>query len=220
MGFLRVGQILVQLFTMLPGALVPVLFVRLRAEDDFGTRIRGAERSLRTMWWAGLACLVVFLLLDRWVLTLFFGKAFLPALQSTRVLVLGAISESVGQLLHQPLLASRRMRLFLIAQNGAALLAALAGALLIPRLGGAGFLTAKLIYGLVPLLLYFANSRGQFVEPAPLDRLLLLSLGLIPLCWLPSQGTLPSPLEVGLLLGALGLLTLDSRSLLRGLARN
>lgn len=214
-GYLRVGQILVQMFTLLPGALVPVLFVRLRSDGDFGTRIRGAERSLRTLWWSALACLAVFLLIDRWVLTLFFGRDFLPALQATRVLVLGAIAESVGQLLHQPLLASRRMRLFLIAQNGGALLAALAGGLLIPRLGMAGFLSAKLVYGVVPLVLYFCDARGQFMEPRPLDRLLLLSLALIPLCWLPGQGSLPSLWEVGLVVGALGLLALESRSLLR-----
>lgn len=218
-GFLRVGQILVQLFTMLPGALVPVLFVRLRADRDFGSRIRGAERSLKALWWTALACLVVFLLIDRWLLLLFFGPAFLPALQATRVLVLGAIGESVGQLLHQPLLASRRMRLFLLAQNGSAVVAALAGALLIPRLGSAGFLTAKLIYGLLPLFIYYLDARGQFEDPAPMDRLQLLCFALIPLCWLPAGGSAPDPREIGLLLGAMALLTLDSRSLLRDRAK-
>ncbi len=212
-GFLRVGQILVQLFTMLPGALVPVLFVRLRADRDFGSRIRGAERSLKALWWTGLACLVLFLLIDRWLLLLFFGRDFLPALQATRVLVLGAIGESVGQLLHQPLLASRRMRLFLLAQNGSTLVAALAGALLIPRLGSGGFLAAKLIYGLLPLLLYYLDARGQYEDHAPLDRLLLLSFALLPICWLPVGGTAPGPWELVPLLGAMALLTLDSRSL-------
>jgi O-antigen/teichoic acid export membrane protein len=161
--------------------------------------------------------LVVFLLVDRWLLTLFFGPAFLPALQATRVLVLGAIGESIGQLLHQPLLASRRMRLFLIAQNGGALLAALAGALLIPRIGAAGFLASKLIYGLVPMLMYFAAAWPQFVNPAPLIRLLLLSLALIPICWLPSSGIQPSPSEVVVVVVALAVLAFDGGSLLRGL---
>jgi hypothetical protein len=40
--------------------------------------------------------------------------------------------------LHQPLLASRRTRLYFVAQNGAAILAALAGSVLIPRLGVEG----------------------------------------------------------------------------------
>ena len=216
-GYLRVGQILVQLFTLLPGALVPVLFVRLRAGNDLQERMRGTERSLQALWWTALVCLVVFLLVDRWVLTLFFGPAFLPALQATRVLVLGAIGESIGQLLHQPLLASRRMRLFLVAQNGGALLAALAGALLIPRVGAAGFLASKLIYGLVPMLMYFAAARPEFVNPGPLIRLLLLSLALIPVCWLPSSGIQPSPTEVGVVVVALAVLAIDGGSLLRGL---
>jgi O-antigen/teichoic acid export membrane protein len=212
-GFLRVGQILVQLFTMLPGALVPVLFVRLRADRDFGSRIRGAERSLKALWWTGLACLVLFLLIDRWLLLVFFGRDFLPALQATRVLVLGAIGESVGQLLHQPLLASRRMGLFLLAQNGSTLVAALAGALLIPRLGSGGFLSAKLIYGMLPLLLYYLDARGQYENPAPLDRLLLLSFALVPICWLPVGGTAAGAWEIVPLVGAMAMLTLDSRSL-------
>ena len=216
-GYLRVGQILVQLFTLLPGALVPVLFVRLRAGNDLQERMRGTERSLQALWWTALVCLVVFLLVDRWLLTLFFGPAFLPALQATRVLVLGAIGESIGQLLHQPLLASRRMRLFLVAQNGGALLAALAGALLIPRVGAAGFLASKLIYGLVPMLMYFAAARPEFVNPGPLIRLLLLSLALIPVCWLPSSGIQPSPTEVGVVVVALAVLAIDGGSLLRGL---
>lgn len=213
-GFLRVGQILVQLFTMLPGALVPVLFMRLRADSGLEERIRGTERSLRALWWTGLACLVLFLLVDRWVLTLFFGPAFLPALQATRVLVLGAIAESVGQLLHQPLIASRRMRLFLVAQNGAALLAAAAGVLLIPRIGSAGFLASKLIYGLVPLLFYFAASRSRFQEPGPLQRLMVLTLALIPICWLPAASAVPGPAEVLPLLAIALLLLLDGHSLL------
>ena len=216
-GYLRVGQILVQLFTLLPGALVPVLFVRLRAGNGFQERMRGTERSLQALWWTALVCLVVFLLVDRWLLTLFFGPAFLPALQATRVLVLGAIGESIGQLLHQPLLASRRMRLFLVAQNGGALLAALAGALLVPQIGAAGFLASKLIYGLVPMLMYFAAALPEFVNPAPLIRLLLLSLALIPICWLPSGGIQPSPTEVGVVVVALAVLAFDGGSLLRGL---
>jgi O-antigen/teichoic acid export membrane protein len=216
-GYLRVGQILVQLFTLLPGALVPVLFVRLRAGNGFQERMRGTERSLQALWWTALVSLVVFLLVDRWVLSLFFGPAFLPALQATRVLVLGAIGESVGLLLHQPLLASRRMRLFLVAQNGAALFAALAGALLIPRIGAAGFLASKLIHALIPMLIYFAAARPEFVNPAPLTRLMLLSLALIPICWLPSSGSQPSPTEVGVVVVALAVLAFDGGSLLRGL---
>ena len=219
-GYLRVGQILVQLFTLLPGALVPVLFVRLRSGSDFQERMRGTERSLRALWWSALICLVGFLLIDRWVLTLFFGPTFLPALQATRVLVLGAIGESIGQLLHQPLLASRRMRLFLVAQNGGALLAALAGLLLIPRIGAAGFLAAKLVYGLVPMALYFAAAWPAFAErEAPL-RHLTLTLALVPICWMPARGGQAGWIELLALLVAAIVLAWEAPSLLRGLRRS
>jgi O-antigen/teichoic acid export membrane protein len=219
-GYLRVGQILVQLFTLLPGALVPILFVRLRSGSDFQEQMRGTERSLRALWWSALICLVGFLLIDRWVLTLFFGPTFLPALQATRVLVLGAIGESVGQLLHQPLLASRRMRLFLVAQNGGALLAALAGLLLIPRIGAAGFLAAKLIYGLVPMLLYFAAAWPAFKERGVPLRHLMLTLALAPICWLPASGGKPGMIELLVLLGSLIVLGGEGPSLMRDLRRS
>ena len=215
-GYLRVGQILVQLFTLLPGALVPVLFVRLRSGTDFEDRMRGTERSLRALWWSSLVCLVGFLLVDRWVLTLFFGPSFLPALQATRVLVLGAIAESVGLLLHQPLLASRRMRLFLVAQNGAVLVAALTGVLLIPRIGTAGFLAARLLHGLLPVLLYFAAAWPAFQERGVLLRHLLLTLAAIPICWWPASGGRGGMIELALLLGALILLGCEALWRLRG----
>jgi len=215
-GFLRVGQIVVQLFTLLPGALMPVLFVRLRESEHLHEQTRGIERSLRLLWWSGLVCLVLYLLLDRWVVPLFFGAAFLPSLQASRVLVLAAVAESLSQVLHQPLLASRRTGLFLLTQNGAALLAAGAGALLIPRLGVGGFLVAKLVFALVPLLTYFAVAQNGFNAAAPLWRHLVLTLALLPLCWLPDQGNNAyAAWEPMALLMALGLLAIDGWPLRR-----
>jgi O-antigen/teichoic acid export membrane protein len=183
-GYLRVGQIVVQLFTLLPGALMPVLFVQLREGEDLAQRQRSSERSLRAIWWSGLACLVAYGLLDRWIVPLIFGQSFLPSLQATRILVLAAVAESISQVLHQPLLASRRTRLYFIAQNGAVTMAALAGWILIPRLGVDGFLVAKLLYALTPLLIYYLAARGHLLERSALDRHLLLTLALIPVCWL------------------------------------
>lgn len=209
-GYLRAGQILVQLFTLLPGALVPVLFVRLRESGPPRDQTRGIERSLRVLWWSGLLCLVLYLLLDRWLVPLFFGAAFLPSLRATRVLVLAAVAESLSQVLHQPLLASRRTNLYMLTQNGAALLAAVAGALLIPRLGVDGFLLAKLAYALLPLLTYFILARSGFQAAGALWRHLLLTLALLPLCWLPGGlATAGGQGEALALLAALGLLALE-----------
>jgi O-antigen/teichoic acid export membrane protein len=207
-GYLRVGQIVVQLFTLLPGALMPVLFVRLRQGDDLAQRQRDSERSLRAIWWSGLACLVAYGLLDRWIVPLVFGQAFLPSLQATRVLVLAAVAESISQVLHQPLLASRRTRLYFAAQNGAVIMAALAGWILIPRLGVEGFLVAKLLYALIPLLIYYLAARGHLLERSALDRQLLLTLALIPVCWLRGAGSAVS--ETLVLVAMAGMLSAEA----------
>ncbi len=215
-GYLRAGQILVQLFTLLPGALVPVLFVRLRDSSHLVDPNRGIERSLRALWWSGLLCLVAYLLIDRWLVPFFFGVAFLPSLQATRILVLAAVAESLSQVLHQPLLASRRTTLYALTQNGAAVVAALAGAQLIPRLGMGGFLIAKLAYALVPLLVYFLVARPAFDTPVALWRHLLLTLALIPFCWRPGGGALGGGEgETVILLASLGWLALEGGVLWR-----
>jgi hypothetical protein len=67
------------------------------------------------------------------------------------------------------------------------------------------------------MLMYFAAARPEFVNPAPLIRLLVLSLALIPICWLPSSGSQPSPTEVVVVVVALAVLAFDGGSLLRGL---
>jgi O-antigen/teichoic acid export membrane protein len=215
-GYLRVGQIVVQLFTLLPGALMPVLFVRLRQGDGLAQRQRDSERSLRAIWWSGLACLVAYGLLDRWIVPLVFGPAFLPSLQATRVLVLAAVAESISQVLHQPLLASRRTLLFFVAQNGAVLLAALAGWMLIPRLGVEGFLVAKLLYALTPLLIYYLAARGHLLERSALDRHLLLTLALIPVCWFRGAGGAIG--ETLVLIAMAGMLTMEAWPM-RGMIR-
>jgi O-antigen/teichoic acid export membrane protein len=215
-GYLRVGQIVVQLFTLLPGALVPVLFVRLRETEQLSAQNQGIERSLRLLWWSGLICLALYLLLDRWVVPWLFGATFLPSLKATRVLVLAAVAESLSQVLHQPLLASRRTRLFALTQNAASLLAAGTGALLIPRLGVDGFLVAKLVFALVPLLIYFLLAQSEFQASLPLWRYLALTLALLPLCWLPGHGdTTLVRGESLFLMAALGLLAFDGWALQR-----
>ncbi|MFN9546899.1 MAG: lipopolysaccharide biosynthesis protein [Cyanobacteriota bacterium] len=49
-GFLRIGQILQQLFALVPSTLLPVLFLRLREAQDFEDRMRQVERVFRSLW--------------------------------------------------------------------------------------------------------------------------------------------------------------------------
>ena len=186
-GYFRVGQILVQLFTLLPGAIAPVLFLKLRTSNDEESSKRNSEISLHLVWWIGLAALLLYLFIDHQVVSVFFGNSFLPAIQPTRLLVLMAVLDSVNQLLHTPLLASKKTRLFALTQNCAAVLAAVLGYWLIPKWGLQGFLAAKFAFSLLPVMVYLKESWHR-LNPG---RMLILSLAttlLSPLCWMIHPG--------------------------------
>ena len=186
-GYFRVGQILVQLFTLLPGAIAPVLFLKLRTSNDEESKKRNSEISLHLVWWIGLTALLLYLFIDHQVVAVFFGNSFLPAIQPTRLLVLMAVLDSVNQLLHTPLLASKKTRLFAITQNCAAFLAGVIGYLLIPKWGLQGFLAAKVVFSLLPVMVYLKESWHR-LNPSRMLMLSLATLLLSPLCWIIDLG--------------------------------
>jgi O-antigen/teichoic acid export membrane protein len=183
-GYLRVGQIMVQLFTLLPGALTPLLFLKLRGASKDDSQV-SFETSLRLIWWLGLAALMAYLLIDQILIRLFFGEVYLASLQPTRLLVLMAVLDSVNQVLHTPLLASRRTRLFAISQNSGAALAAGLGWWLIPSMGLQGFLAAKLCFSALPVGIYLLEGWSRFRQTRMVALLLLATLAIAPLCWWP-----------------------------------
>lgn len=187
-GYLRVGQIMVQLFTLLPGALTPLLFLRLRATTTDDKQV-SFETSLRLIWWLGLAALLAYLLIDQVLIRLFFGEAYLASLQPTRLLVFMAVLDSVNQVLHTPLLASRRTKLFAISQNSGAAVAAGLGWWLIPSMGLQGFLAAKLCFSAVPVGIYLLEGWSRFQQTRMVALFLLATLAIAPLCWWPSIDT-------------------------------
>jgi O-antigen/teichoic acid export membrane protein len=183
-GYLRVGQIMVQLFTLLPGALTPLLFLRLRATTTDDKQV-SFETSLRLIWWLGLAALLAYLLIDQVLIRLFFGEAYLASLQPTRLLVFMAVLDSVNQVLHTPLLASRRTKLFAISQNCGAAMAAGLGWWLIPSMGLQGFLAAKLCFSALPVGIYLLEGWSRFRQTRMVALLLLATIAIAPLCWWP-----------------------------------
>ena len=187
-GYLRVGQIMVQLFTLLPGALTPLLFLRLRATTTDDKQV-SFETSLRLIWWLGLAALLAYLLIDQVLIRLFFGEAYLASLQPTRLLVFMAVLDSVNQVLHTPLLASRRTKLFAISQNSGAAAAAGLGWWLIPSMGLQGFLAAKLCFSALPVGIYLLEGWSRFRRTRMVALLLLATIAIAPLCWWPSIDT-------------------------------
>lgn len=178
-GYLRVGQILQQLFAFLPSTLVPILFLTLRAKSCLKDQVGIIEEPFRFIWLLLNQVLFVYCIFDRLLIENFFGPDFLPSLLPTRLLLITALFECLAQLTVQPLLASGYTRMYGLWQNAAALLAAVLGWLWIPSTGLAAYLIVRLIYIIVPLLA-FATPLVQYLkQPRKLISLALCSSGLL-----------------------------------------
>ena len=202
-GYLRIGQLVVQLFTLIPGAIAPILFLRLRQEKDHTDRTKGAQKSLQLVWTLGLIFLLLYCLVDSQLILVLFGEDFLPSLQATRVLVLCAILDSCSQILYTPLLASQRTGLFATVQNGAAILAGIAGWVLIPEYGLTGFLISKLIFAWIPITCFSIDALKNLEQRNHLLSLLIASAAFLPLCWSTNWESL---LQQSLLVAIIGIL--------------
>ena len=89
-----------QLFTLVPGAIAPILFLRLREENSHRDRTQQAQKSLQFVWTIGLSFLLGYCLIDKQIILWLFGEQFLPSLQATRVLVLCSILTHVAKFSH------------------------------------------------------------------------------------------------------------------------
>ena len=196
-GYLRVGQILQQLFAFLPATLVPVLFLRLRSESSFANQVIVMEKPLRVIWLVLLEVLLLYCLFDQSLIIWLFGADFVSALMPTRLLLTTALFECLAQLVIQPLLAAGKTRLYGFWQNGAALFAASLGWLWIPTAGLAAYLIVRLLYVIVPLIAFGAPVFHQLHEPRKMLSLVLASVALLGFCliqaltdlnlfWMPS----------------------------------
>ena len=202
-GYLRIGQLVVQLFTLIPGAIAPILFLRLRQEKDHTERTKEAQKSLQLVWTLGLIFLLLYCLVDSQLILVLFGEQFLPSLQATRVLVLCAILDSCSQILYTPLLASQRTGLFAKVQNGAAILAGLAGWALIPVYGLTGFLVAKLVFAWIPITCFSVDALQNLEQRNHLLSLLIASASFLPLCWSSNWGFLSQQFLLVVIIGIL-----------------
>ena len=181
-GYLRIGQLLVQLFTLLPGALAPILFIKLRISKASTDQSNSLDLALRGLWVVGLFTLIIYILLDRIIIAALFGDAFLPSLIPTRALILAAVLDSASQVLHTNVLAKQRMRFYSATQISSSLLAAATGAWLIPSIGLTGFIIAKLTYSWIPLILYFIDAFATMKSKLPSIGLIASTVLLMPIC--------------------------------------
>ena len=180
-GYLRVGQILQQLFAFLPATFVPVLFLRLRGEPNFSEQVLAIEKSFRLIWLLLLEVLLLYCVIDKSLILWLFGAGFSSALMPTRLLLITALCECLAQLVVQPLLAAGHTRIYGLYQNGAALLAAALGWLWIPSAGLPAYLIARLLYVVVPLIGCGIPVFKQFYEPEKILSLTLVTFGSIVL---------------------------------------
>ena len=180
-GYLRVGQILQQLFAFLPATLVPVLFLRLRGESSYADQVSLMEKPLRVIWFFLLEFLLLYCMLDQSLIVGLFGTSFVSALLPTRLLLITALFECLAQLVVQPLLAAGRTRTYGFWHNGAAIVAAVLGWLWIPAAGLSAYLIVRLLYVMVPLIGFGIPLVTQFSQPRKMLCLAVSSVGLMSL---------------------------------------
>ena len=180
-GYLRVGQILQQLFAFLPATLVPVLFLKLRRESTLSEQILIIERPLRVIWLLLLEALLLYCMLDNSLIPWLFGAGFSSALLPTRILLMTALFECLAQLVVQPLLAAGQTRTYGLWQNGSAVIAAVLGWLWIPISGLPAYLIVRLIYVVIPLVGFGIPVFKRLCEPMKFLPLILLTIGLMAL---------------------------------------
>ena len=197
-GYLRAGQILQQLFAFLPATLVPLLFLKLRAEATFTNQVLVMEKPLRIVWFVLLEVLLVYCIVDHSVLLWLFGSGFTSALLPTRLLLIIALFESLAQLFVQPLLAAGQTRIYGIWQNVSAVFAAVLGWLWIPTAGMSAYLVVRVIHVVLPLVGFGVPvirklQEPQRVTPLALSTVLVLLILLIQ-AWSQSSSLLVMPL--------------------------
>ena len=180
-GYLRVGQILQQLFAFLPSTLVPVLFLKLRTKASLTDQVLFMEKPLRIIWSILLGLLLLYCLVDKLVISWLFGSGFISAMLPTRLLLITSLFECLSQLTVQPLLAAGQTRLYGLWHNGAAVLAAFLGWLWIPAAGLAAYLVVRLLYVLVPLVGFGVPLFKKLYQPQKMLSLILTTTGLLAL---------------------------------------
>ena len=178
-GYLRVGQILQQVFAFLPSTLVPILFLKLRGEPSFPDQVLAMERPFRTIWFFLLEALLLYCVIDQLLIGWLFGASFISALLPTRILLITSLFECLSQLLVQPFLASGKVRIYGALQNGAAVLSAVLGWIWIPIAGLQAYLIVRLIYVLLPLIGYAIPAFQNFHAPKKLYNLILGSIAVM-----------------------------------------
>ena len=169
LGFLRTGQILQQVFALLPSTLVPVLFLKLRQVSSHELRLKSIEQPLRLIWVIMHFLFIGYCLFDAQIIRSFFGSDYLSSILPTRILLLTSLCECLLQLVSQPALASGHTRQYAIWQLGSSLLVAFVAFSFSGSITLNSYLCLRLLYVFLPMcglgasLLFVRSSSAHIL---------------------------------------------------------
>ena len=149
-GIVRISQIFAQIFGILGGALVPILFVSMRSTKSPEQKSAQLKRAVEAIWAISLVLFSIFCILDAPLTIKFFGAEYARSIPVTRVLVSCVIIDSIAQIIQQSLLVHGKVIRLALTQNVSAVLSALVGFILIPYFGINGYLACRLLYSFLP----------------------------------------------------------------------
>ena len=174
-GYLRIGQLMVQLFSLVPSALMPAYFLKLRLtgfssdkESSFGSQASFLSKSSSIAWTVGLALLSSYFLIDKSLTNFLFGQEFADSITTTRIFLISSIFESVSGFYQTFYLASEMPFVYLLAQLLPNFIIVLIFISTMPLFGLKIFLGLKLLSSSLPLIIYMfslpknlTNSLGN-----------------------------------------------------------
>lgn len=160
-GYLRIGQLMVQLFSLVPTALMPAYFLKVRLtsfssgnESSLQSQASFLSKSSSIAWTAGLLLLSIYFLIDRPLMGLLFGEQFADSINTTRIFLISSVFDSVSGFYQTFCLASELSSIYLFAQllPSIFILAIFMGSVSV--FGLKTFLALKLLGSSLPLVIY------------------------------------------------------------------
>ena len=167
-GYIRIGQLMVQLFALVPGSLMPAYFLKLRLQANPATA-KGKKSqflllSSSAVWSAGLVCLSTYVLFDKPLISFLCGQQFNESLVATRILVLSSVLDSVSGFYQTYYLAAEVSSIFLVAQLLPSSLIIVLASFGLPSIGLEEFLILKLLASALPLLVYVLLTQKALIK--------------------------------------------------------
>ena len=162
-SYLRIGQLMVQLFALVPGALMPAYFLKLRLSDPHHQEypLETKSRFLLDFYdcldnWPP-PVLSLYFFIDKFLTVLVFGEQFAGSILTTRLFLLSSIFDSVAGFYQTFCLASEISTIYLLAQLLPSLSIVILALFLSPFISLQSFLAFKILASFLPLLIYLIS---------------------------------------------------------------